>query len=135
MYVASNSGPTGCKRLFKKCEIISLHLHLNNENKHLINKSIFKVSKNDLKLINTSRGGVVKEKDLISFLKKNKKAKYFSDVIENEYIKEKSNLSILKFMNNNQQIVITPHIGGMTLESQTMAFNFAAKKMVNYLKK
>ena len=30
-------------------------------------------------------------------------------------------------MNNNQQIVITPHIGGMTLESQTMAFNFAAK--------
>lgn len=123
------------KSLFKKCEIISLHLHLNNENKHLINKNIFNVSKNNLKLINTSRGGVVNEKDLISFLKKNKKAKYFSDVIENEYIKEKLNLSILKFMNNNQQIVITPHIGGMTLESQTMAFNFAAKKLVNFLRK
>ena len=27
----------------------------------------------------------------------------------------------------NQQVFITPHIGGMTIESQTMAFNFAAK--------
>lgn len=124
------------KSLFKKCEIISLHVHLNNQTKHLISKDLLKESKNNLKLINTSRGGVVNEKDLISFLKSNKKAKYFTDVIENEYIEEKLNSNILRFMNkNNQQVVITPHIGGMTIESQTMAFNFAAKKLVNFFKK
>ena len=126
---------TSLKSLFKKCEIISLHLHLNDQNKYLINKDLLNISKNNLKLINTSRGGIVNEKDLIFFLKKNKNAKYFSDVIENEYIKDKRKLNILKFMNKkNQQVFITPHIGGMTIESQTMAFNFAAKKLINFFK-
>ena len=121
------------KDMFKTCDIISLHLHLYKKTKYLISKKYFKFAKKNLKLINTSRGGIVNERDLIEFLKKNKSTKYFTDVIDNEYIKSKKNNKIIKFSKYSKQVIITPHIGGMTKESQKLAFNYSAKKLVNFL--
>ena len=122
------------ENVFKTCDVVSLHLHLNEKSRNLINYKLFNLSKNNLKLINTSRGGIVKEKDLINFLKKNKSAKYFSDVINNEYQNNKKKNKLIKFMKSTKQIIITPHIGGMTIESQTLAFNFAAKKLTKFFR-
>jgi lactate dehydrogenase-like 2-hydroxyacid dehydrogenase len=123
------------KNIFKNCDLISLHLHLNEKTKHLISHKYFKIAKKNLKLINTSRGGIVNENDVISFLQKNKFAKYFSDVIENEYQNIKKSNKIIKCLKKSKQLVITPHIGGMTKESQELAFNFAAQKLSKFLKK
>jgi len=90
--------------------------------------------KDNITLINTSRGEVINEIDLINFLKKNKKAKYGTDVIANEIIAKKSS-PIINFAKQNQQIIITPHIGGMTYEAQEIAYNAAIVLLDIFLKK
>ena len=122
------------KKIFNKCDIISLHIHANSENKNLINHSLLKFAKKDLLLINTSRGEIINEKDLLFFLKKNSKAKYATDVISNEIGDKKKNRLINMYKKNNQ-ILITPHIGGMTHEAQEIAYNRVAKLMGDFMRK
>ena len=100
----------------------------------MINKYLLKHAKKDLILINTSRGELVNEVDLLKFLRKNKNAKYGTDVLSNE-IKDKKKNKILKFFKNNNQVLITPHIGGMTREAQEIAYGRVVDKTILYLKK
>ena len=62
-------------------------------------------------IINTSRGGIINEKDLISFLNKGHIRTAGLDVIQNEPIPD---LEILK----HESISLSPHIGASTLEAQ-----------------
>ena len=56
--------------LVKNSDIISLHVHVGDETLGMINKDTLEKAKNDVLLINTSRGEVVNELDLVNFLKK-----------------------------------------------------------------
>lgn len=122
------------QKFISNCDIISIHIHATNENENFINKKIFKFMKNDVILINTSRGEVINERDLIDFLKNNKKAKYGTDVISQEIVGRKKN-KIIKFAKKSKQILITPHIGGMTSEAQQLAYMCALKLLKSYLEK
>lgn len=121
------------KFLFQKCDIISIHVHVSKDTLNMINKTIFQYAKKDLLLVNTSRGEIINELDLINFLKKNKKSKYAADVISNE-INNKNKSKILKFSKNNDQVLITPHIGGMTKEAQSIAYERVLDKLIEYAK-
>jgi D-3-phosphoglycerate dehydrogenase len=123
------------KKLLKVSDIISIHVHLNKKTHHMFNKSFFSKIKKNVIIINTARGDVIDENTLINFLKKNKKAKFATDVIENEIFSKKKSKLINYAKKNQNQVLITPHIGGMTTEAQEMAYNFAAKKLTNFLKK
>ena len=122
------------KKIFKDCDVISIHVHVENNTMGMINKYLLKHAKKDLILINTSRGELVNEVDLLKFLRKNKNAKYGTDVLSNE-IKDKKKNKILKFFKNNNQVLITPHIGGMTREAQEIAYGRVVDKTILYLKK
>lgn len=132
-YKTSNSKSikkvSNIKILLKKSDIISLHVHLDKNTKHLVNKNFLKKIKKNIILVNTARGDVVDEKALIKFLEKNKNAKYATDVIENEIFNKKKNSLINYAKKNTRQVLITPHIGGMTVEAQELAYNFTAKKL------
>ena len=56
------------KNLCLKSDIISIHVPFNKETINLINRKNFLHMKNGTYLINTSRGGVINENDLIKFL-------------------------------------------------------------------
>ena len=114
--------------LLKASDVISLHVHLNNETNKIINKKKFNKMKKNVIIINTARGEIVNDKDLIYFLTNNKDAKYATDVLSNELSNIKNN-SIIKFAKKSSQVLITPHIGGMTKEAQEIAFNHSAKKL------
>ena len=58
--------------LYRNSDIISIHVPLNAETKNMINMEVFNKMKKSSILINTSRGGVVCEKDLIDALKNKK---------------------------------------------------------------
>lgn len=107
--------------IFKSNDIVSLHVHVNKNTRNIISKKILKYAKNNLLIVNTSRGELVNEKDLINFLKKNKHAKYATDVLNDE-IKNKRNNKLIKMSKTNDQVLITPHIGGMTIEAQEIAY-------------
>lgn len=109
--------------LLSKSDIISVHIDLNERNEGLINKEFFSKIKKGAFLINTSRGNLVIEDDLVDALKSGKLAGAALDVVRNETeIEFRDNLYQYHKQHNN--LIITPHIGGLTAESteKTEAF-------------
>lgn len=70
--------------LLRKADIISLHLPLTKGTENFITKNEFSIMKNDVVIVNTSRGGIVNERDLFTFLKKNPDAFGAFDVFKKE---------------------------------------------------
>ena len=112
--------------MFTKCDVISLHVHLNSETKNLINLNLMKKAKNNLIIINTSRGDIINEKDLLIALKKKHISGYGADVLSDE-LKDIHKSQILKNINKHN-IIITPHIGGMTAQGQKKEYEWAINK-------
>ena len=88
-----------------------LTIHVPKLHSSLITKKEFKIMKKDACIINTSRGGIVNEKDLLESLNMNRIKFAGLDVFENEPTPD---IKIL--MNDN--ISLTPHIGASTIEAQ-----------------
>jgi D-3-phosphoglycerate dehydrogenase len=118
----------------KDADIITLHVHHTKETEKMINKKLLKHCKDSVTIINTSRGEIVNENDIIAFLNKNSSSKYYTDVISDE-IRSKSKNILLKENIKNTNIFITPHIGGMTLDAQEIAFGRVANKLISTIKK
>lgn len=113
-------------KIFKASDVISIHTHVNKNTKYLINKKILKLVKKKPIIINTSRGEIVNEKDLIWALKRKMISGYGTDVIETEFDNIQKS-PIIKNI-NKYNIIVTPHIGGMTRQGQLRAFSFAVEK-------
>lgn len=122
--------------IFIKSDVISLHVHADQKNLNLIDNKILKFAKKDCIIINTSRGEIINENHICTFLKQNPNARLYVDVLADE-IKNKFNSPIYKFFKRkkNTQICITPHIGGMTKEGQLIAYFHAAKMLKKFLNK
>lgn len=98
------------EKLLTSADIISLHLPLNNETKHIINSERLNLMKPNALLINTARGGLVDEDALYEVLKTNKIAGAAFDVFAQEPCVDSRLLSLANFF-------ATPHIGGSTEEA------------------
>jgi len=116
--------------LASTADIISIHVPLNEKTTHLINEKILNRCKSTCIIINTSRGEIIKEEALIEALIAKKIAGVGLDVLENEI--EKTNIynKIIKYAKNNNNIVITPHIGGATWEGLIQTQDFITKKII-----
>jgi lactate dehydrogenase-like 2-hydroxyacid dehydrogenase len=115
------------EELVQKSDFLSLHCPLNNENHHIINRSIFKLMKRDAYIINTARGALINEAHLVEALTKKWIAGAGLDVFEKE--PPSSNNKLLKMKN----VVLLPHIGSATLETRTKMAEIAAKNILNVL--
>ena len=73
-----------CESLCKQADIITLHVPLTTSTRHLINAKHINLMKNGVMLINTSRGGLVNTKDVITGLKSRKIGYFGMDVYEEE---------------------------------------------------
>ncbi len=119
--------------LANKSDLVSIHVHVSSETIGLVDSEFFSACKEELYLINTSRGDIVNEQDLVQFLKINPKSKYATDVLADE-INGVSNNCVIDFWNqHSNQVVITPHIAGMTREGQSIAYCHAAKLLLEFL--
>ena len=115
------------EELVQRSDFLSLHCPLNNENYHVINRSIFKLMKSDAYLINTARGSLVNETHLIEALGKKWIAGAGLDVFEKE--PPSLNNKLLKMKN----VVLLPHMGSATLSTRTKMAEIAAKNILNVL--
>ena len=119
---------TPLEQMFQECDVISLHVHVTDETKYMIDKNLLELSQKDLYIINTSRGEIVNEMDIVDALNTGKLTGYGTDVIENEF-DDISKSPIIKAMNEGKKIIVTPHIGGMTIEGQTKAYKWSINKL------
>ena len=114
--------------VLKESDIISLHVHSNNETRHMINKKTLVKMKNNSYIVNTSRGEIVNEHDIIESLKSEKLKGYATDVIEDEY-GNRYKSPILNGVKKGLNIIVTPHVGGMTWEGQERAYMWSISKL------
>lgn len=119
------------KDLIKQSDIISIHIHISNENYKIFSKELLSHLKPNAIIINTARGELIDEVELVNILKNKKIGGYAGDVVENELNIEKSPLQqyALQCPDN---LILTPHIGGFTKESRTKAEIFMAEKFVQH---
>ena len=114
------------KKLLKESDFISIHLPLTTETYHLINKENLKFLKKSCILINTARGEIVDEKELIKILKKKEIFAAGFDVYENE---PNINMKLLRLDN----VVLLPHIGSATKDTRDAMAELAVKNVINVL--
>jgi D-3-phosphoglycerate dehydrogenase len=108
------------EELLGQSDIVTVHLPLNSETKYLFNHKIFDLMKPGSFLINTSRGQVIAEDDLIFALESGKIKGAALDV----RLKEPPAKSKLNDFDN---VILTPHVGGFTIESQDRVVSSIAK--------
>ena len=109
-------------------DFISLHIPFNNSEKALINKTFLDKLKNDCAIINTSRGDLVDEKDLINHLKKNNNFYAGLDVFNPE--PPSSNNQLYKLNNT----ILTPHSAAYTEECLAEMSLHCAINIENFFK-
>ena len=116
------------ERLFKESDIISLHLPLNDETRHMINKESLKLIKKNVVIINTSRGSLINQNDLLEALKQKQIGGAGLDVLETEPLTDPSH-ELFSFEN----VIITPHIAYKSVESAKLLHEKAAKTVCSVL--
>ncbi|MEN6565023.1 MAG: 2-hydroxyacid dehydrogenase [Veillonellales bacterium] len=99
------------EELLKNSDIVSLHIPLTDSTRHLLNKDTFRLMKKNAILINTARGGIIQESDLIEALSSHKIMGAGLDCLETEPVSTDNPL--LKLDN----VVLTPHMGGSTMDT------------------
>lgn len=124
------------EELLKESDYVSIHVHLTPETEYMFNHNTISMMKPSAYIINTSRGKIVKEEDLIKLINEGKLAGYSTDVLDGEveFVNDNCNDHILvKHARNNPNIIVLPHIGGMTYESRRDTDIFIAKKILNVI--
>lgn len=109
--------------LFKRSDVIVLHCPLLPTTRGIINKESIQKMKDNVMIINDSRGPLIHEKDLADALQSGKVAGAAVDVVSTEPIK--SDNPLLKAHN----VIITPHMAWGTKESRLRLMNIALENL------
>lgn len=113
--------------LLGNSDIVTVHCPLNKDSEKMCDKAFFEKMKNDSLFINTSRGGVVNEVDLLEALNNNVIRWAALDVIDREPMT--SDCQLLKTKN----IVITPHVAWAPLETRTRLIKIVSENLKKWL--
>lgn len=108
--------------IFSESDIVFVCCSLTAETTGMIGNDLFQLLKKDAYLINTSRGEVLLEQDLADVLKQRTDLSVALDVLSGEVTATQYKSPLISFFNSGR-ILITPHIAGVTHESQTKAAN------------
>ena len=115
--------------LLRSSDVVSIHTPLNENTHHLINSENLKLLKQSSVIINAARGGVVDDKALAKILRGNKIKGAALDVFETEPMDQSSG-DYFKGLDN---VILTPHIGGVTYEANQQVSSMIAKKVDEHL--
>jgi len=114
--IIAEAGPKGLeiarvdlKKLLVESDVISLHVPLTDDTKHMINAEALSVVKEGTFLVNTARAEVVDEAELLKALDEGKIAGYATDLCKDERLRA------------HPKVICTPHIGAQTKEAQRRA--------------
>ncbi len=119
------------QKLLQQSDVVSIHVHLSKDAEGMFGKNEFARMKKGAVLINTSRGKIVDEEALFAALAKKEIAGYATDVLADElsFGKDFRNHPLVEYAKKTQNLIIVPHIGGMTEESRTATDIFMAEKL------
>lgn len=135
-YVEQNAGNAFDTKLldindiFKLSDIISIHLPLTETTKNLLNYEAFKKMLKKPIIINSSRGSIVNEDDLLKAYDEKLISGFALDVYSSEPVQK----SFLNKINKNINCILTPHVAGVTEESNSRVSDFIANAVKDFFK-
>lgn len=118
--------------ILERSDVISLNVPLTDKTRNMIGKEQFKKMKNTAILVNTARGGVVNEKDLLEALKEGQIAACATDVFTSEPPVYEPWVKELLALDN---FVLTPHMASRTVESDINVTTMCSEKLIGHLKR
>lgn len=117
-------------QLFSEADIVSLHLDYRPENEHFVTREDFARMRRGSYFVNTARGELVCEDDILWALKEDILAGAALDVLSHEQDKNQLfSKPIVEYAQHHDNLIITPHIGGCTYEGMGRTELFAAQKL------
>ena len=117
--------------LLKESDVITLHAFASPENENMISFDQFSKMKNTTFLVNVARGSLVDEDALLDALKNKKIQGAAIDVLKEEPPSESNKL--LKYARENNNLIVTPHLGGSTKEAVYNAAKEIVQKVEEFL--
>ena len=114
--------------VLRRADVVSLHTNLTPDTRGFINRRTIALMKDGAILVNTGRGGLVVEQDVVDACRSGKLWGYGTDVLETEPMKTPH---VFQDVDN---IIVTPHVGSRTNESVQRQGLRAANNLVNFLK-
>jgi len=113
------------EKIYQEADIISLHLPLTAKTKNMIGREQLLMMKSDASIINTSRGGIINEKDLFDVMKEGHLSGAAIDVFDNEpYSGELVGI---------ENCVLTAHMGSMSIDCRTRMEIESTEEAVRFL--
>ncbi|WP_128292086.1 hydroxyacid dehydrogenase [Afifella aestuarii] len=127
---AWNEAPrTDLSTLLAEADVVSLHVPLTDETRYLIDAAALARMKPGAILINAARGGIVDETALVAALKEGRLGGAALDVFETEPLTAEAGAVFADLPN----VVLTPHIAGLTAESNLRVGRVIADAVINHL--
>ena len=126
--------------IFKSADVLSLHVPLTAETEYFVDAGFFRQFRKYIYIINTSRGKVINTNDLVAAMKSGKVLGACLDVIEYERASfEQLSTDQLPdawhFLINCENVVLSPHIAGWTMESHRKISEVLANKVIQLFTK
>jgi len=115
------------RRLVSVADFISLHVHLSEQTKGMISRSIIEQFKHGSVFINTSRGALVDEAALLEALSRGNLSAVGVDVLEGE--PEIAKHPMVQYASTHNNLLITPHCGGFSPDAVRLVCEHAALKI------
>lgn len=113
--------------LLHRSDYVTLHLPLNDQTRHIMGKKEFEQMKSDAVFVNTSRGGLVNEKELIDALEAGTIAGAGLDVFEDETGNIDPRILRMK------QVTLTPHVAWNTVEGAAALHEEVTNNVLRFL--
>ena len=123
--------------LLRESDVLSTHCHSTPETRGVFNREAFAKMKPSAYLINTAAGDIINEDDLLAALEQKLIAGFGTDVLAGElhFAEKFENYPLVEYAKTHENVLIVPHLGGMTHESREATDIFMAEKVVEALKK
>lgn len=132
--VPNNIEKVDIQTLFSRSEVISIHIHLNDSTRHLINHKLIDLMKKNAVIINTSRGAIIDESALLKALNNHQIAGAGLDVLEGELNGVIAHHPLVEYARIHDNLLISPHVGGAAYEAQLLTYKFVIEKILNKIK-
>jgi len=128
-------------QIFGEVDVISFHIPQNHETKFMVDSNYLNQFKKNIYLINLSRGEIVKTDSLVEGLKNGTIKGACLDVLEFEkssfedVFSDFENIpTSFKYVLKSKNVILSPHVGGWTIESYYKLSDVLAKKVINFYK-
>jgi len=119
-------------KMFKNSDVLSIHTKLSDRTRGFINSKQIKMMKKTSIIINTSRGPIINEKDLINCIKDNSISGVGLDVYDIEPLPIDHELRNLSKKNN---VVLSPHLGYVSSETYEKFHQGYVDAIVSFINK